>query len=117
MDDDAMIREIGADMLEHLGHQVVLAEEGQQAVDLYQQALLSNSPIDLVIMDLTILDGLGGKETIALLKETDPTVKALVSSGYSNDDVMANYKQYGFAGAVGKPYTREELKNAILSAL
>ncbi len=117
MDDDEMIREIGEAMLENLGYQVLLAKDGETAFSMYQEALQSDRKIDLVIMDLTVLSGMGGKEAIRLIQEIDPDVKALVSSGYSNDDVMANHKDYGFVGAVGKPYNQDEMGAAIDAAL
>ncbi len=113
MDDDAMIREIGQEMLEDLGFQVVLAEHGEAACLLYRQAMADNRPIDLVVMDLTVINGMGGKEAIERLKAIDPGVRAIVSSGYSSDDVMANYEKYGFSGAVSKPYSQHELAAAI----
>ncbi len=117
MDDDEMIREIGKTMLESLGYEVVLAEHGDEAVMKYQEAMRLNKKIDLVIMDLTVLSGLGGKEALVKIKEIDPDVKGLVSSGYSNDPVMANYVDYGFFGALSKPYNQDELVQAVSDIL
>jgi len=117
MDDDEMIREIGQLMLENLGYAVLLANDGETAIEMYQSAMHSSEKIDLVIMDLTVLSGMGGKETIKQIQAIDPKIKALVSSGYSNDPVMANFKDYGFSGAVGKPYNQEELGAAVAAIL
>ncbi len=113
MDDDEMIREIGQLMLENLGYTVLLASDGETAIEMYQTAMHGNEKIDLVIMDLTVLSGMGGKEAIKQIQVIDPQVKALVSSGYSNDPVMANFKDYGFFGAVSKPYNQDELGVAV----
>lgn len=71
------------------------------------------SPFDVVIMDLTIPGGMGGEETIKKLKAFDPNVKAIVSSGYSNDPIMANFKKFGFANVLTKPYQIRELARII----
>ena len=117
MDDDAMITEISQAMLEDLGYEVVLAAEGETAIQRYQEAMVQGRKIDLVIMDLTIIGGMGGQETIKQLIKIDPQVNALVSSGYSNDDVMAHYKRYGFKGTISKPYTQQVLATAIQTVL
>jgi len=70
---------------------------------------ISQKPFDLVILDLTIPGGIGGVKTISELLKIDPQVKAIVSSGYSNDPIMSNYEDYGFCGVVPKPYTKNQL--------
>lgn len=115
MDDDAMIRDVGSEMLRSLGYDVMQSINGEDAIEKYRSAIKNNTPIDLIIMDLTITHGMGGKETIKKLLELDPGVKVIVSSGYSNDPVMANYKHYGFKGALSKPYDQDELETSILS--
>lgn len=117
MDDDEMIRDVSEEMLKNLGYEVILASDGETAKTLYLEAMNTNKNIDLVIMDLTIPSGIGGKEAIKLIQEIDPGVRALVSSGYSNDPVMANYSDYGFMGAVRKPYNHAELGAAISAIL
>ena len=102
MDDEAMIRELTGNMLHYLGYLADFAETGQEAVGKYQAALEASMPYDAVILDLTIKGGMGGQETIKKLKEIDPTVKAIVSSGYSDSPVIANYKHYGFCEVVAK---------------
>ena len=113
MDDEAMIRELTGNMLDHLGYDADFAEEGQCAVRKYQAALDASAPYDAVILDLTIKGGMGGQETIEMLKEIDPTVKAIVSSGYSDNPVIANYKQYGFCEVVAKPYEMVEFSQKL----
>ena len=77
----------------------------------------AGTPFDLVIMDLTIPGGIGGKEAIKSLMAIDPQVKSIVSSGYADDPVMANHAEYGFKGIVAKPYTKSELLEAILKVI
>ncbi|ACL16832.1 hybrid sensor histidine kinase/response regulator [Methanosphaerula palustris] len=113
MDDETMIREVGGEMLSLLGYRFAFAEEGDQAIELYKAALESESPFDAVILDLTGAGGLGGKETIKQLLELDPQVRAIVCSGYSNDPVMANHREYGFRGVLTKPFTMKELDDQI----
>ncbi len=117
MDDEETVRMVLRAMLEVLGHQVVLTSEGSEAISLYRQRFGSPEPFDLVVVDLTIPGGLGGKETLAELQKIDRQVRVIVSSGYSNDPVMASYRQYGFAAAVTKPYILGELTKAIDIAL
>ncbi|MEA1997213.1 MAG: ATP-binding protein, partial [Gemmatimonadota bacterium] len=117
MDDEQMVREVASLMLEHFGHQVGLASEGDEAIRLYQKARGSGRPFDLVIMDLTVPGGMGGQEAVKKLLEIDPEVKAIVSSGYSNDPVLSDYKKHGFRGVVTKPYKLEELKDAVQEVL
>ncbi|MEW6326370.1 MAG: ATP-binding protein [Thermodesulfobacteriota bacterium] len=109
MDDEEVVRDVAGEMLKHMGYTVKFAKDGVEAIDLYMKAKSSGRPFDVVIMDLTIPGGMGGKEAIKRLREIDPSVKAVVSSGYSNDPVMADFKSYGFSGIVAKPYKIEEL--------
>ncbi len=113
MDDDELVREVAGAMLKSEGHTVGFAADGNEAVDLYSTAMESGRPFDLVIIDLTIPGGMGGKETIRKLIEINPSVKAIVSSGYSTDPVLSDYKNYGFAGFLAKPYTVQELNHVI----
>jgi two-component system cell cycle sensor histidine kinase/response regulator CckA len=92
---------------------VMTVPDGTEAIREYQEAIKSGIPFDAVIMDLTIPGGMGGKETIRRLREIDPKVKAIVSSGYSNDPVLAEYQAYGFLGRVEKPYRIQELEKTI----
>ncbi len=105
MDDEEPIRQVAKEMLSYCGYQCVLAKDGHEAITLFQQALNNKTPFSAIILDLTVPGGLGGKETILRLREIDPRVVAFVSSGYSNDPIMANSRTYGFHGVISKPYS------------
>ncbi|MBU0673457.1 MAG: PAS domain-containing protein [Proteobacteria bacterium] len=109
MDDQAEIREVLTDLLAFVGFQVVAVSNGEEAVRVYRMELENGTPFTGVIMDLTIPGGMGGEEAIRLLKQLDPEIRAIVSSGYSTDPVMAEYERYGFVGRVVKPYQPDEL--------
>ncbi|MFA6056036.1 MAG: ATP-binding protein [Thermodesulfovibrionales bacterium] len=113
MDDEEIIRNFVGRMLEKAGYEVSAASDGVEAVELYEQAEKSGEAFDVVIMDLTIPGGAGGKETIQRLLKRYPDSKAIVSSGYSDDPIMANYKDYGFKAVVEKPYSINELTRTI----
>ncbi len=117
MDDDEMVLEVSTKYLHHLNFNVTTAKNGEEAVEIYKEQLLKGKPFDCVIMDLTIPGGMGGKETIKVLKELDPHVKAIVSSGYSNDPVMANHRDYGFMGVTVKPFRIDELKSLLYDVI
>ena len=113
MDDEEMVRDLSIQFLSHLGYMVKAVPDGESAIKAYKQSLIMKKPFALVIMDLTIPGGMGGKETIQKLKEIDPNIKAIVSSGYSNDPVLANYKKFGFSAVLAKPYKIETLSTLI----
>lgn len=113
MDDEAMIATLAENMLESCGYNTVSVHGGEEALVLYKEAMDSLQPYDIVIMDLTIPGGLGGKETINKLLAIDPKATVIVSSGYSNDPVMANYRDYGFKGCLSKPYLKDSLANLV----
>ena len=117
MDDEKIICEVVTAMLNESGFSVCCATDGKQAAAMYAKALKTDMPFDLVILDLTVPGGLGGKETINLILESDPDAKVIVSSGYADDPVMAKYREYGFSGIVAKPYTYEKLLSVIREAL
>jgi CheY-like chemotaxis protein len=112
-----MILELSQQMLEFLGHKVVTCENGDQALELYQDALTEGNPFDLVIMDLTIPGGMGGERAIKELLRIDPKARAIVASGYSNDRVMAEHREHGFRAMVMKPYQLEDLDQVIRKTL
>ncbi|MCG6536499.1 MAG: ATP-binding protein, partial [Syntrophales bacterium LBB04] len=113
MDDEAIVQEVASQMLEIIGYHVTLSREGREAIDLYRKAKAEGQPFDCVIMDLTIPGGMGGKEAVKNLLQIDPQAKVIVSSGYSNDPVMANFREYGFAAVLTKPYIVEDLRETI----
>lgn len=109
MDDEEMLRDSTADMLGRNGFKVETAGDGIEAIELYKKAKESGDPFDVVIMDLTVPGGMGGKEAVRRLREFDPRVRAVVSSGYSDDAMMSDYRSYGFCGIIVKPYSMDEL--------
>ncbi|MCP4221549.1 MAG: PAS domain S-box protein [bacterium] len=113
MDDEEVIREVAGEMLEMSGYQVVFAREGSEAIELYQSQMEGDSPFDAVVMDLTIPGGMGGQECMEVLLKIDPNVKAVVSSGYCDDPIMADHRKYGFSGVVKKPYKIDDLKQCL----
>lgn len=116
MDDEELLRNMARRILLRLGHTVGVAEDGEEAYRLYRAALEAGQPFDVVLLDLTIPGGMGGKETMVKLLELDPHVTAVVCSGYSNDPIMSDYKQYGFKEVLPKPYHMEDL-NKLLDKL
>ncbi len=117
MDDDDSVCRLAAKMLARCGYSVATAPDGREAVGMYRKALRAQEPFDAVIMDLTIPGGLGGKEAINDLLAIDPGVRAIVSSGYAGDPVMANFEDFGFKGIAAKPYTQQELREVVARVL
>ena len=117
MDDDEDILNIAGEMLSTLGYEVEYAKNGVEAIDKYKTMLEQNNPFDLVIMDLTIPGGMGGKDAIKGLLALDRHVKAIVSSGYSDDPIMGNHTEYGFVGVALKPYKLNELSEIVQKAI
>ena len=113
MDDEDMIRKISGSMLMRLGYDSEVSQEGSEAINIYRQAMNSEYPFDAVILDLSVKRGLGGLETINVLKAMDPKVKAIVSSGLSNDPVMTRFKEYGFQGSLPKPYKMKDIEDEL----
>ena len=117
MEDEEAVRNIARDILASLGCEVTVASEGSEAVDLYASAAESGRPFDAVIMDLTVRGGMGGREAVRKVIEINPAAKVIVSSGYSEDPVMADFRKHGFSGVVAKPYRIDELGAALERAL
>jgi CheY-like chemotaxis protein len=113
MDDEVMVRDVAKAMLSRIGHEVLLVQDGAEAVAVYREHSDSGNPIDIVIMDLTIPGGMGGQEAVNEILAFDPDAKVIVSSGYSNDPIMANCQEYGFCSAIVKPYQLSELSEII----
>lgn len=117
MDDEEIILKVSKRMLQSLGYEVALVKTGEETVELYQQGQSEGNPFSLVILDLTLPGGYGGVKVIQDLLKFDPQCKAIVSSGFSNDPAMANYREHGFKGGIVKPYTVEAMREIIHSVL
>lgn len=117
MDDEVPILEFMTNLVTKLGYEPITSENGEQAIAHYKTAMEQDRKIDLVIMDLTIPNGMGGRETISELLRIDPDVNAIVASGYSNDPILADPKAYGFKGAIVKPFRIKEMSALIARVL
>ncbi|MEJ2034023.1 MAG: PAS domain S-box protein [Deltaproteobacteria bacterium] len=115
MDDDETVLEIATDMLQHLGYQVETVKDGMESLTAYETAtaLKKGEPFEVLILDLTIPGGMGGKETVQRLLKIDPHAKVIVSSGYANDPIMSDFAEYGFKGVIPKPYKLNELSKTL----
>lgn len=117
MDDEDLVKKVVKSQLEYLGHEVLFVADGSEAVGRYRERMGTDKKIDCIIMDLTIPGGVGGKEAVQDILAIDPDARVIVASGYFNDPVMANYREYGFMAAVSKPFNLDELQQAIASVL
>ena len=117
MDDEEVIRRVAGRMLSLAGHEVVCAADGAEAVRAYLAAQKAGAPFTLVIFDLTVPGGMGGKDALQEILRSDPGVRAVASSGYSNDPVMASPRAFGFRSGLPKPYDMPGLLRAINEAL
>ena len=117
MDDEEAICDVVTSMLDKIGFSAGSAPGGKEAVEMYRQAMDDGDPFDLVIMDLTIPGGVGGKEAVKDILALDPLARVVVSSGYADDPVMANYADYGFKGIMEKPYTMNCLNKTLTRVL
>lgn len=113
LDDDEMVRDVASEMLRDIGYDVQVAEDGVEAIEMYKRAKESNQPFCAAIMDLTIPGGMGGGEVVQRLSAYDANLKAIVSSGYAQDPIMADYMKWGFCGVIAKPYSIEELSRVL----
>jgi PAS domain S-box-containing protein len=117
MDDEEAILKMAERLMRRLGLEFGSAADGREAIERFRAAKESGNPFDLVVMDLTIPGGMGGKEAIAVLRQIDPGVRAIVSSGYSSDLIMSDFRKHGFRGMVAKPYDIAELASVIRAVL
>ncbi|HEY41051.1 MAG TPA: PAS domain S-box protein [Dehalococcoidia bacterium] len=117
MDDEEAIRRLLQRALSEVGHDITTAVDGADAIEQYVKAKEKKQPYNLVILDLTVPGGMGGMEAMEKLLEIDPKVKAIVSSGYSTDSIMADYRKYGFTAVIAKPYRVRELRRIIRDIL
>lgn len=116
MDDEESVRATALRMLEKMGFTVTCSREGEEAVAAVEEVMASGDRFRFAIMDLTVPGGMGGKDALVRVKEIDPELRVIVSSGYSNDPVMANYREYGFDAVMVKPYRFEDM-NRVISGL
>jgi len=113
MDDEQIILDVTQEVLGFLGYEVRFARDGKAAIELYRQEKEAGAPFDLVILDLSVPEGMGGREAIAQFRAYDPAVKAVVSSGYSNDPAVQDFASYGFADKLSKPYKINDMKTIL----
>ncbi len=113
MDDETAIRTLAEDLVSMLGYSATTVSDGYEALEAYKKSMENSDPYDVVILDLTIPGSMGGYESLLELRRLDPNVKAIVSSGYSNDPIMANYSEFGFNGVIPKPYSAHRLAETI----
>jgi PAS domain S-box-containing protein len=116
MDDEDFIRDTVSAMLRSLGHEPVCVKNSEEAIAVLAQEKATGLAFVLIILDLTIPGGIGGKDVLARIRAIDETVPVVVASGYSEDQVMATPKDFGFTGSISKPFTVKEI-NALLSSL
>jgi signal transduction histidine kinase/ActR/RegA family two-component response regulator len=117
LDDDPEVSEVVQSMLRNLGYEVELSSKSGDAIARYSEAKKSGRPFTAVILDLTMPGDRGGKEVIKDLRKIDPDIKAVVSSGYSDDAVLANFSKYGFRAALVKPFKTRHLGEALHKAI
>jgi CheY-like chemotaxis protein len=113
MDDEDSVRQLLGKVLVRLGYEAEFAPHGADAIMLYRRAQETGHPFDAVILDLTIPGGMGGLETLQRLRELNPQVKAIVSSGYANGSVMAEFRAHGFQGMIAKPYQIPDVNDVL----
>ncbi|MGC2062216.1 MAG: PAS domain S-box protein [Thermodesulfovibrionales bacterium] len=117
MDDEEIVRDVAAEMLKEMGYEVEVTCNGTEALEAFTRARVSGMPFDVVMLDITVPGGLGGHQTIERMIEIDPHVRAIVSSGYSHDPIMSDYRKYGFKGVAAKPYRIKELGDTIAAVM
>jgi PAS domain S-box-containing protein len=113
MDDEPVMRETLVQALRTMGHEVTAAGDGQRAVELYRQAAKQGRPYAAVILDLTVAGGMGGHDALQAMRAVDPAVRAIVTSGYTNDKILHDHTAAGFKAALPKPFTSDMLQTVI----
>ena len=113
MDDEEIVRDLAREMLTSIGYEATVARDGDEALELHKKAKELGHPFDAIIVDLTIPGGTGGAKAVKKMAQVDPEVKAIASSGYSDDSIMADFGKYGFSGVLAKPYRIKELSEVL----
>ena len=113
MDDEEMVRAVVGEMLKMFGHDVECAKDGEEAIEKYLKARETDAPFSAVIVDLNVPNGMGGRETVEKLRQIDSNLKAAVSSGYPDDPIMTNFREYGFTAVISKPFRVSDLNYAL----
>jgi CheY-like chemotaxis protein len=108
-----VILEVTQEVLNFLGYEVLFAQEGAAAIEIFSRERSAGRPFDLVILDLSVPEGMGGQETFKKLHALDPSAKIIVSSGYTSEPMMTDPKKFGLAGALAKPYRIAEIKTLL----
>jgi CheY-like chemotaxis protein len=117
MDDEEILRELLTQMLQCMGYTVECAAQGEEALGACLRAKDQGLPFALLVLDLTIPGGMGGRETIRRIRQEEIDTLAIASSGYSSDPIMADPLAYGFAAAIPKPYDIFELHHTIQAVI
>jgi PAS domain S-box-containing protein len=117
MDDDPKICALTSTMLQSLDYKFDIAHNGDEAIKFYQRYLNIGRPYDAVIMDITVVGGMGGEECFRHLRDLDPDVRAIVSSGYDNEDMARRFLDLGFCGYLTKPYRVTDLGKVLRAVL
>lgn len=113
MDDESSVRGLLNKFLQTCGYRVSIASEGMEAYEIYKDSLKSDHPVDVIIMDLIVNDGLGGLDSFRLIRQVNPQAIGIVSSAYSDDNTMSEYDKHGFSAVLAKPYQLLELKRLL----
>jgi len=116
MDDEQVILDVTHEVMKFLGYEVMFAKEGAFAIEIFSREKMGGRPFDLVILDLSVPEGMGGKEAFEKIREVDPSVKVVISSGYTSDPMMTDYAKFGIDGILAKPYRIADIK-ALLEKL
>jgi signal transduction histidine kinase len=117
MDDEKLVRNVALQMLAILGYEAAASKDGAEAIEMYKESMKSGEPFDAVILDLTVRGAMGGEKALQELMEINPEIRAIISSAYSEDPVMKDFRKHGFRGAVEKPYELKELSDVLYEVL
>jgi len=113
MDDEEIVADIAKQMLEYLGYEVCVVENGEEAIEEYRESHSGGMPYSLVIMDLNIPGGMGGMEAVKGVLDVDESAKVIVATGFSTDPIVNDYKDYGFSGCIAKPFDLKGLQDVV----